>query len=319
MPINLPADLPAIASLEKENIFVISENAAIRQDIRPMDIAIVNLMPTKIATETQFVRLLSNTPLQVNVTLVRAENRISKHTSTEHLERFYTTFSQIKHRKFDGMIITGAPVEHLSFEEVDYWDELCQIMEYSNDNVFSTVYICWAAQAGLYHHYGIPKHNTDQKIFGIYPHTLDAPKNRLFRGFDDVFYMPHSRHSRIERADVEKVPELRIDAESDVTGIAIAENPNLRQIFITGHFEYDPMTLAEEYFRDKKRGLEPKVPVNYFKNDNPLLSPVVSWRGHAHLFFLNWLNYYLYQQTPFDLHSIPGSLRPLKSVDPPTG
>ena len=306
MPINIPSDLPAKAALEKENIFVKTEDDASVQEIRPLKIAIVNLMPTKIATEIQFLRLLGNTPLQVDITLVRAEDHISKNTSAEHLDRFYTTFSQIRHEKFDGMIITGAPVEQLDFEQVDYWEELCQIMDFTLTNVFSTLYICWGAQAGLYHLYGVRKELLEKKIFGVFEHDVQDPTNPLFRGFDDRFFIPHSRYCIFNRQDVESNPNLVITSESPESGIAIVEAPENRQIFITGHFEYDADTLSKEYFRDVDKGLPIEVPKNYFQNNDPAQPPLMSWRAHAHLLFSNWLNYCVYQETPYEIERIHG-------------
>lgn len=304
MPINIPPDLPARTKLEEENIFVMTEDEAIVQDIRPLKIAIVNLMPTKIATETQLLRLLGNSPVQVDITLLRAEHHISKNTSAQHLERFYTTFSQVRGQKYDGMIITGAPVEQLDFAMVDYWEELKEIMEYSRTHVFSTLYICWGAQAGLYHHYGIPKHALPGKLFGVFPHKVTDSLNPIFRGFDDMFYMPHSRHTEIRRADVLAVPELQILAESEQAGISILKDRSRRQFFITGHMEYDAGTLAAEYFRDLERGLPIGVPHNYYPEDDASRSPMVTWRAHANLFFSNWMNFYVYQETPFKLDDI---------------
>lgn len=304
MPINIPVDLPARCMLEAENIFVITEEQARAQDIRPLHIAIVNLMPTKIATETQLLRLLGNSPVQVDITLVKAEHHVSKNTSAEHLERFYTTYSRMRDQKFDGMIITGAPVEQLEFEEVDYWEELQAIMDFSRDNVFSTLYICWGAQAGLYHHFGIKKYPLPEKMFGVFPHSVHERYNPIFRGFDDVFYMPHSRHTEIRREDFAAHPDLAILADSSTAGVCIVKDRNRRQFFITGHMEYDADTLAREYFRDVDRGLPIAVPRNYFPADNPQNPPLVSWRAHANLFFSNWLNFYVYQDTPFELDAI---------------
>lgn len=304
MPINIPEDLPAKATLENENIFVMTEQRACSQDIRPLEIAIVNLMPTKIVTESQLLRMLSNTPLQVNITLIRAEEHESKNTAREHLDRFYTTFSKLGNRKFDGMIITGAPVEQLEFTEVDYWNELCAIMDYSVHNVFSTMYICWGAQAGLYHHYGVPKYILPAKCFGVFKHTSPFPTDALLRGFDDEVAIPHSRHTEVLAKDIAKVPELKILLESEEAGVCAVLAPKNRQIFVTGHLEYDADTLATEYFRDVKKGLPIHVPHNYFKDNNPDNPPVVTWRSHAQLFFSNWLNHYVYQETPFLLERI---------------
>lgn len=304
MPINIPADLPARSKLEEENIFVMSEDMARVQDIRPLQIAIVNLMPTKIATEIQLLRLLGNSPVQVDITLIKAERHVSKNTSAEHLERFYTTFSRLRDRKFDGMIITGAPVEQLPFTEVDYWEELQAIMDYSRDHVFSTLFICWGAQAGLYHHFGIDKHPLPEKMFGVFAHQVNNRLNPIFRGFDDIFYMPHSRHTEIRRADIISVPGLDILAESTEAGVCVVKDSVRNQFFITGHMEYDADTLAREYFRDLEKGLPIVRPCNYFPQDDPALPPLVSWRAHANLFFSNWMNFYVYQQTPFDLEAI---------------
>ena len=306
MPINIPSDLPAKVDLEKENIFVMTEDDASIQEIRPLKIAIVNLMPTKITTETQFLRLLGNTPLQVDITLVRAEEHVSKNTSYEHLDRFYTTFSQIKDQKFDGMIITGAPVEQLEFEQVDYWDELCQIMDFTLTNVFSTLYICWGAQAGLYHLYGVKKELLCEKISGVFKHDVQDPTNPLFRGFNDTFDIPHSRYCALNREDIEADDRLKITSESAESGIAIVEAPENRQIFITGHLEYEADTLAKEYFRDIAKGLNIAVPCNYFPNDDSSQPPMMTWRAHAHLLFSNWLNYCVYQKTPYELEAIHG-------------
>ena len=304
MPINIPADLPARSALEQERIFVMTEDQARAQDIRPLRSAIVNLMPTKIATEVQLLRLLGNSPVQVDITLIKAENHTSKNTAEEHLERFYTTFSKVEGQKFDGMIITGAPVEQLPFEQVDYWSELTTIMDYSLTHVFSTMHICWGAQAALYHHYGVPKHLLPQKKFGVYPHTVNRRLTKLFRGFDDVFYCPHSRHSEMRREDIEKVPALEILAESEEAGVGIVKGGRYRQFYISGHLEYDADTLALEYFRDRDKGLNTPVPANYFPNDDPSRAPLVTWRAHANLFFNNWLNFFVYQETPFNLNDI---------------
>lgn len=308
MPIQIPADLPARAALESESIFVMTEDRATRQDIRPLEIAIVNLMPTKIATETQLLRLLGNTALQVNITLLRTAEHQSKNTPVQHLERFYKTFDEIRHRRFDGMIVTGAPVEHLPFEQVDYWEELLRIMTYANENAFSTLYICWAAQAALYHFYGIRKHALPQKLSGVYPHHSLVPTCPLFRGFDDEFLAPHSRNTEVRRIDVEGVENLRILAESDEAGLAVVESLDHSQVFMTGHLEYDRGTLDAEYRRDMGRGLNPEVPRHYYPDGKPENIPPMTWRAHAHLFYSNWLNYYVYQETPFDLRS-DGALR----------
>ena len=300
MPINIPSDLPARAALEQENIFVMTEERATSQDIRPLDIVIVNLMPTKITTETQLLRVLGNTPIQIGITLLRTAEHVSKHTPLEHLDRFYKTFDEIKDRHFDGMIVTGAPVEHLPFEDVDYWKELLKIMNYaSTGHVFSTLYICWAAQAALYHFYGIPKHDLPSKRFGVFEHDVLEPTCNLFRGFDDVFHAPHSRHTEVRAKDVRRIPELNILAESREAGLALVERYDHSQVFMTGHLEYDRNTLDKEYKRDLAKGLPINMPRHYYPGDNPDATPVVNWRAHAHLFFSNWLNYYVYQETPY--------------------
>ena len=304
MPIKIPEQLPARPILEGENIFVMTENRANRQDIRPLEIGIVNLMPTKLATETQLLRVLGNSPLQVNITLLRAEGHESRNTSHQHLERFYSTFSQVRHRTFDGMIITGAPVEQLRFEDVDYWDELVNIMDYALSNVHSTLYICWGAQAGLHHHFGIAKHALPAKLFGVFPHRVTTPNHKLFRGFDDVFYVPHSRHTENHEEDIRKIPELELLAVSEEAGVFAVKSEDNRRFFITGHPEYDPDTLSREYFRDVDRGLPIHVPMNYFPDDDPSRSPIVRWRSAGQLFYTNWLNYYVYQTTPYDITQI---------------
>lgn len=304
MPIKIPEDLPARPILEGENIFVMTESRANRQDIRPLEIAIVNLMPTKIATETQLLRLLGNTPIQVNITLLRAEGHESKNTSARHLERFYKTFSQVRHRAYDGMIITGAPVEQMPFEDVDYWDELKEIMNYAAARVHSTLFICWGAQAGLYHLYGIPKYPLTEKLSGIFQHVIVQPGRKLFRGFDDVFHAPHSRHTEVRRQDIDRVGELEVLAESDEAGVLAVGTRDGKKLFITGHLEYDPETLDTEYRRDLAKGMEIRQPAHYYPHDDPERAPLVNWRAHAHLFFSNWLNYYVYQETPFHLEDI---------------
>lgn len=301
MPIKIPEELPAYQILENENIFVMNESRAMSQDIRPLKIAIVNLMPTKVVTETQLLRLLGNTPLQVDITLVRAESHDPKNISRHHMDSFYKTFRQIKDEYFDGLIITGAPVETLDFEEVDYWEELTEIMEWSKSHVFSTFHICWGAQAGLYYHYGINKHKLDKKLFGIYDHKIKDEFIPLFRGFDDVFKAPHSRHTAVNEEEVKAHPELRILSDSEEAGVYIISAKRGRQIFVMGHSEYDKDTLAKEYFRDVDKGLPIEVPVNYFTNDNPEEDILVQWRSHANLLFFNWLNYYVYQATNYDL------------------
>ena len=306
MPIKIPNNLPAVETLREENIFVMTEDRATTQDIRPLEILLVNLMPKKIQTETQFSRLLGNTPLQIDLTLIVPKGHTSQNTPIEHLHAFYQTFDDIKDRNFDGCIITGAPVEHLEFEDVDYWEELCEIMEWTKTHVHSTVHICWGAQAGLYYHYGIPKYPLPKKLFGVFPHTLEYKRSILFRGFDDVFYVPHSRHTTIHREDVEKVPELRILSSSEEAGVHTIFTKEGKQIFITGHSEYDANTLAEEYFRDLSAGKPIEIPKNYFPDDDPTKPPVVRWRGGAHLLFANWLNYFVYQTTPYDITAIDG-------------
>ncbi len=301
MPIKIPNNLPAYQTLSNENIFVMTEDRAAHQDIRPLKIAILNLMPTKIATETQLLRLIGNTPIQVDVVLLHPASHVSKNTSEEHLENFYRTFDEVRGERFDGLIITGAPVEHLEFEDVNYWEELKQIMDWSLHNVYSTLHICWAAQAGLYYHYAVPKYSINKKVFGIFDHNICVKNVPLLRGFDDHFPAPHSRHTEIKREDIEKFPELVILSESEESGIFIVTSMNGRQIFATGHLEYDALTLKLEYDRDVARGLDISVPMNYFPDNDPSKEPVVRWRAHANLFFSNWLNYYVYQETPFNL------------------
>ena len=307
MPIKISTDLPAYRTLLDENIFVMPDNIAEHQDIRALKIAILNLMPKKIETETQFLRLLSNTPLQVDVDFLHVESHVSKNTSLSHLNTFYKTFSDVKNNKYDGLIITGAPVEQLEFEDVDYWDEVCEIMEWSKSNVYSTMHICWGAMAGLYYHFGIQKHTLDEKIFGVFPHNVIVKESQLLKGFDDGFLVPHSSLAEIRREDVEKVPELNISSESEHSGVYIVCNKNKRQYFITGHSEYDRDTLAQEYFRDRDKGIDIKLPYNYFPEDNPDNSPLFRWRGHANLMFSNWLNYCVYQRTPYDINQIDGN------------
>lgn len=300
MPLKIDSDLPAKTALEKENIFVMTSERAKTQDIRPLKIAIVNLMPTKETTEVQLLRLLANTPLQVEISLVNMAGHVSKHTGKEHLDRFYISSSAVLQRKFDGMIITGAPVEQLAFEQVDYWKDLCKIMDYAKKNVFCTLYICWGAMAGLYHLYGIDKQLMDSKLSGIYKSKVLTPKDPLLRGFDDFFPVPTSRYTTIRTQDVKANKSLELLASSDVTGATIVKSKDDRSIFMTGHLEYDRDTLAKEYDRDKKKGLNPALPENYFTADNPESSPVSTWRSSAHLFYSNWLNYYVYQETPYD-------------------
>jgi homoserine O-succinyltransferase/O-acetyltransferase len=304
MPINVPDKLPAIEVLRKENIFVMDESRAVHQDIRPLKIAILNLMPVKQTTETQLIRMLSNSPLQVEVELINIASHISKNTSQEHLSAFYKGFAKIKHKKYDGFIITGAPIEHLEFEDVRYWDEIQEIMDWTIHHATSTLFICWAAQAGLYHFYNVPKYKLKAKMFGIFEHKVLNTKIPLVRGFDDVFMAPHSRYTEIREKDILKVKDLEIVAKSKDAGVHIVTAHNGKQIFVTGHFEYDTDTLKSEYDRDLNKGIDIKVPHNYFKDNNPNNAPFVTWRGHANLFFSNWLNYYVYQQTPFNIENI---------------
>ena len=304
MPIKIPDGLPAADILRDENIFVMHELRALHQDIRPLKIAVLNLMPTKITTETQLVRLLSNSSLQIDLTLLRVKNHISKNTSEEHMEAFYKDFSAVKGEKFDGLIVTGAPVENLDFREVDYWSELCGIFEWAKKNVFSTIFICWAAQAALYYYYGVNKHKMDKKMFGVFEHKVLLPSHPIVRGFDETFLAPHSRHTEVYEDEVSAAFGLKIIAQSDKAGVyLIADDVNSR-FFITGHCEYDYDTLAKEYFRDKEKGLPIDVPYNYFPDDDPTKTPKNVWRGHAHLLFSNWLNYFVYQATPYDLEKI---------------
>ena len=304
MPIKIPNALPATETLERENIFVITESRAISQDIRPLEILVLNLMPTKVVTETQLARVLGNTPLQVELELLQVKSHESKNVSQDHMLAFYKTFDEIRDRKFDGMVITGAPVEQMPFEQVDYWDELCMIMEWSKTHVHSTFHICWGAQAGLYYHYGIPKAPLEHKLFGVFEHVVERKQSILFRGFDDVFMAPHSRHTTILREDVEKVPALKILASSPRAGVYAIQTDGGRQVFILGHAEYDADTLEREYLRDKGLGLPIEVPENYYPNDDDTRPPRVSWRAHANLLYSNWLNYFVYQNTPYDLSEI---------------
>lgn len=301
MPIRIPDNLPAFETLSGENIFVMDESRADHQDIRPLKILLLNLMPTKIVTETQILRLIGNTPLQVEVELMHPKTYTSKNTPEEHLTAFYKTFDEYKHLKFDGMIITGAPVELMDFEEVTYWDELKQIMDWSVDHVTSTLHLCWGAQAALYHHFGVPKYPLTKKMFGVFPHRVRKTYDKLMRGFDDEFYAPHSRHTETRGADIEKVSELEILSDSDAAGVYLAATRDRRHIFVSGHSEYDPLTLKAEYDRDVSRGLDIDIPQNYYPQDDPTREPQVKWRGHANLLFSNWLNYHVYQETPFDL------------------
>ncbi len=304
MPLNIPDKLPAVEILQKENIFIMDETRAMHQDIRPMQIVILNLMPLKITTETHILRLLSNTPLQVEIVLLNTKDHVSKHTPIEHLKTFYKNFDEISHRKFDGMIITGAPIEHLEFEDVDYWGELKRIMDWSRKNVTSTLFICWGAQAGLYHYYKVPKYKLNKKMFGVFNHYINDQTIPIIRGFDEEFQAPHSRHTEIRREDVEKIKDLEIVAESNEAGLYLVMTRDGRQIFVTGHSEYDPTTLKEEFERDRKKGLNIEIPKHYFPNDDPQQSPKVRWKSHANLLFYNWLNYYVYQMTPYDINGI---------------
>ena len=301
MPIKIPNKLPAYAVLESENIFVMSDDRAMSQDIRPLKILILNLMPTKIATETQLLRRLSNSPLQVEIELMQTSTYRGTHTSEEHLDTFYTTFEQVRDKRYDGMIITGAPVEDMPFEDVLYWQELCDIFEWTKSHVYSVLHICWASQAALYYHYGVPKYPLPAKMFGVFEHRVLDPHCPLFRGFDDTFFAPHSRHTEVRRADIEQHEDLQILAESDEAGVYLAASRDGRRIFVTGHSEYDADTLAFEYFRDKSKGLPIEPPRHYFPGDDPSKLPMVSWRAHSTLLFTNWLNYYVYQATPYDL------------------
>ena len=306
MPIKIPDSLPARAVLESENIFVMTEYRAIHQDIRPLNVLILNLMPTKIVTETQLLRKLSNTPLQIQVELLRTSSYRSRNTDSDHLESFYTTFEQVRNRRFDGMIITGAPVENMEFQQVDYWEELCEIMEWSKSHVHSTLHICWGAQAGLYYHHGIEKRSLPKKLFGVYETMVLKPSSPLFRGFDDIFYAPNSRYTEVWKADILKVPELELVAYSPEAGVYAVKSQDSRQFFVMGHPEYDPDTLAREYWRDRNKGLDIAVPEHYFPGDNPDKPPVVRWRSAGQLLYTNWLNYYVYQTTPYDLTKIRG-------------
>ncbi len=304
MPIQIPNDLPATGILQQENIFVMTENRAMTQDIRPLEIVLLNLMPTKVVTETQLSRLLGNTPLQVRLELMHTTSHVAKNVAQEHLLNFYKSFDELKDRKFDGMVITGAPVEHMDFEDVDYWPELCRIMEWSKTNVHSTFHICWGAQAGLYYHYGINKQQLSEKLFGVFEHRADYKRSILLRGFDDVFYAPHSRHTTVRREDIEAVTDLKILASSEKAGVYAVMNDRGRQIFVTGHSEYDADTLEREYLRDKNLGLPIQVPENYYPDDDDTKDPIVRWRSHANLLFSNWLNYFVYQTTPYDIMTI---------------
>lgn len=305
MPIKIPDGLPAARTLEHEHVFFMTETRAYQQDIRPLSILLVNLMPTKTVTETQFFRLLGNTPLQVEPHLLYTASYKPKHTTEEHLAKFYSTFEEIRELYFDGMIITGAPVELMAFEEVAYWEELCEIMEWSKTHVYSTMHVCWGAQAGLYYHYGIPKYGLKEKMFGVFPHVIswDHPV-KLFRGFDDIFYIPHSRHTEVRPADILACQKLRLLSISEDSGVFAVSDRKGRQIFVTGHVEYDPLTLDTEYRRDLAKGLDIQLPANYYPDDDPAQQPVMRWRSSAHLLFANWLNYYVYQETPYDIQTI---------------
>lgn len=304
MPLNLPNKLPAIELLKKENIFVIDLSRATQQDIRPLRIAVLNLMPLKITTETDLIRLLSNSPLQIEVTFMKLKSHTSKNTPVEHMMAFYTDFEEMRSQKYDGMIVTGAPVEQLDFKEVNYWDELTDIFDWARTHVTSTLYICWAAQAGLYHFYGIPKYPLEKKMFGIFEHHKSEPLHPIFRGFDDVFFVPHSRHTELHKEDILNCPELTLLSESEEAGVYMVEARNGREFFITGHSEYSPMTLDTEYKRDLSKGLPIEMPRNYYLHDNPEECVVVRWRAHANLLFTNWLNYFVYQETPYNIDDI---------------
>ncbi len=304
MPIKIPNNLPAVQTLAEENIFAMTETRAITQDIRPLRILLLNLMPKKIETETQISRILGNTPLQIDLTLIRTASHQSQNTNQEHLLAFYKTFDDVRHEKFDGMIITGAPVELMEFENVDYWDELCEIMDWSVTNVHSTLHICWGAQAGLYHHYGVPKYRLPKKLFGVFPHRAEYTRSMLLRGFDDVFYVPHSRYTYVAREDIDAVPELKVLASSEEAGIHIVAKQGGRQFFVMGHSEYDPLTLDAEYRRDAAAGLDTAIPENYYPDNDPSKAPLVTWRAHGSLLFINWLNYFVYQSTPYDLKEL---------------
>ena len=309
MPIKIPNALPATDTLRSENIFVMTETRAMTQDIRPLQIALVNLMPTKIDTETQLARVLGNTPLQIELELIAPSGHVSKNTSKEHMLAFYKTFDQVKHRTFDGVIITGAPVELMDFEEVDYWPELCEIMEWSKTHAHSTLHICWGAQAGLYYHYGIQKKLLDKKLFGVFKHTVEDPNFILFRGFDDKFWVPHSRNTTVAREDIEAVEGLKVLSASPEAGVYAVKSPESKQVFLMGHAEYDPDTLKKEYLRDVAAGIDIQIPANYFTDDDPAQPPIVRWRSCAHLLYANWLNYCVYQTTPYDISEIKEGTR----------
>ena len=309
MPIKIPNALPATDTLRSENIFVMTETRAMTQDIRPLQLLLLNLMPTKIDTETQLARVLGNTPLQIELELIAPAGHVSKNTSQEHMLSFYKTFDQVKHRSFDGLIITGAPVELMDFEEVDYWPELCEIMEWSKTHAHSTLHICWGAQAGLYYHYGIQKKLLDKKLFGVFRHTVEDPNFILFRGFDDQFWVPHSRNTTVDRADIEAVPGLKVLSASPEAGVYAVKSEGCKQVFLMGHAEYDPGTLNKEYVRDVKAGIDILPPENYFPGDDPSQPPLVRWRSCAHLLYANWLNYCVYQTTPYDISEIKAGAR----------
>jgi len=304
MPVNIPDKLPAIEALKKENIFVIDSTRASHQDIRPLRIAVLNLMPIKVTTETDLIRILSNTPLQLEIDLVKIKGHTSKNTPIEHMKAFYVDFNQIRHKKYDGLIITGAPVEQLEYEDVTYWNEVKEILDWAKTNVQSSLFICWASMAALYHYYGVPKYPLDQKMFGVFHHTPSDPKLPIFRGFDDEFHVPHSRYTEVKREDIEKIAALEILSESDESGVYMVKDKANRRIFVTGHSEYAPLTLDEEFRRDLAKGLPIEPPKHYYKKNDPSKPPVVRWRGHANLFFQNWLNYYVYQETPYNIEEI---------------
>jgi homoserine O-succinyltransferase len=312
MPVRIPNDLPARLTLAEENIFVMSRERAVHQDIRPLRIAVLNLMPTKIVTETQLLRLLGNSPLQVDITFIRMETHESKNTPAEHLDAFYESLDEVLGERFDGLVITGAPVETLPFEQVDYWPELVRLMDWSRQNVWSTLHICWGAQAALYRHFGVPKYPLPAKMFGLFPHRVLVPREPLLRGFDEVFYAPHSRHTEVRGKDIEAVKGLKLLAVSEEAGVYMAASEDGRMVFVTGHPEYDRLTLKAEYDRDAARGLPIAVPRNYFPGDDPAQEPRVTWRSHAHLLYSNWLNYYVYQATPYDLGQLPLTNTPLE-------
>ena len=301
MPVTVPESLPARGTLEAENVFLMEERRALHQDIRPLRIAILNLMPTKVATETQLLRLLGNTPLQVEVTLLHMASHDSKNTSAEHLLEHYASFAEVRHQCFDGLIVTGAPVEQLPFEAVDYWEELTELLDWARTHVFSSLFICWGAQAGLYRYYGVPKHALPEKLFGVFPHCVNHRRERIVQGFDDVFFAPHSRHTETRREDILAVPGLVLLCDSEEAGVYLVQSADRRQVFVTGHAEYDSGTLQAEYTRDLDKGLPIGVPRNYFPNDDPSSEPQVRWRGHANLLFANWLNYFVYQEVPYEL------------------